>query len=103
MFFARRVLLPACYTRGMNTPLVYALVINWNGKEHVQACFESLLASTYPALRVALVDNGSEDGSAAFVEERYGGDERVVVWRLGRNLGWGGGNNEGIRRAMEAG
>lgn len=91
------------YLDAMKHPLVYALVINWNGMDHVHVCFESLLRSPYPNLKVALLDNASTDGSADYVEKTFGADTRVVVWRFDRNLGWGGGNNEGMRRALDDG
>lgn len=87
----------------MTPPLVYVLIINWNGMDHVQACFASLLQSPYPNVRYVLLDNGSTDGSDAYVEQTFGADPRVLVWRLGENLGWSPGNNEGIRRAIGAG
>jgi len=89
------------YLDAMEAPLVYALIINWNGMDHVHACFDTLLRSTYPNLRVALLDNGSTDGSPEHVERSFGHDPRIEVWRFERNLGWGAGNNEGIRRALE--
>ncbi len=85
------------------TPLVHVLVINWNGLEHLEACFDSLLASTWSNAQFVLVDNGSTDASVAFVQERYGNDPRVRCLECGTNLGWSGGNNVGLRRALEAG
>ena len=87
----------------MNTPLVYVIVINWNGREHLEACFASLLLSTCANIVFLLVDNASTDGSADFVRERFGPDPRIEFLVLARNLGWSGGNNAGIRRALEAG
>ncbi|MBI2421918.1 MAG: glycosyltransferase family 2 protein [Candidatus Hydrogenedentes bacterium] len=93
-----------CYTRRvMNTPSVYVLVINWNGLEHLEACYDSLLASTYAHCRFWLLDNGSTDESVAFVQSRYGHDSRVEIVSCGGNLGWSGGNNVGMRRALDAG
>lgn len=87
----------------MNPPLVHVLVINWNGVEHLDACFASLLAGSYPNARFVLVDNGSTDASVAFVRSKFGSDPRVEVLELGKNLGWSRGNNVGIRRAIDAG
>jgi len=84
----------------MNRPLVHVLVINWNGLEHLEECFGSLLASTYRNVRFVLIDNGSTDGSAAFVRSRYGTDGRVQILELEDNLGWSRGNNVGIRQAI---
>lgn len=87
----------------MSTPLVHILVINWNGKEHLEACFDSLVNQTYENLRIVLVDNASADSSVQFVRERYNSDPRVEIRECGENLGWSRGNNLGIERALEAG
>jgi GT2 family glycosyltransferase len=87
----------------MISPRVDVLVINWNGLEHLEDCFSSLLASTYENMRVVLVDNASDDGSVAFVEERFGHDPRVEVVVCPGNLGWSGGNNFALRRSLETG
>ncbi|HOE65886.1 MAG TPA: glycosyltransferase family 2 protein [Candidatus Hydrogenedentes bacterium] len=87
----------------MNTPLVHTLVLNWNGLEHLQACFESLLAQTHPNARFILLDNASVDASVEFVQSRFGHDPRVGILRIGQNMGWSGANNVGIEQAMQAG
>lgn len=87
----------------MTDPLVHVLVINWNGLEHLRECFESLLAGDYPHCRFVLLDNASTDGSVAYVHDAFGADPRVETVALEDNLGWSGGNNIGIRRALEAG
>ena len=53
-------------------------------------------AKTTPAARVIVVDNGSTDGSAAFVRERF---PKVRLIALTQNLGFGGGSNAGFRAA----
>lgn len=87
----------------MNPPLVYVIIINWNGREHLDACVGSLLASKMKNVVFLLVDNASSDGSVAFVRERFGADSRIEIVALESNRGWSGGNNEGIGRALEAG
>jgi len=87
----------------MRNPLVHVLVINWNGMEHLEACFSSLLASNYLEARFVLIDNASTDGSAAFVRQHFGHDPRVEFVLLDKNLGWSGGNNAGMSRALELG
>ncbi len=82
---------------------VYILVINWNGREHLEACFKSLVNQTYSRARFLLLDNGSTDGSQQFVRDRFGHDERVEVLDWGANLGWSGGNNRGIEAALREG
>lgn len=87
----------------MGKPLVHVLVINWNGREHLQACFDSLLAQAYTNAQYILIDNASTDDSVGFVRGRYGGDSRVEILECGANLGWSGGNNLGMQRALDMG
>lgn len=82
---------------------VHVLVINWNGREHLEACFHSLLASTYTDVAIILVDNGSEDDSIALVQKTFGHDDRVSVLACKENLGWSGGNNRGLEVALDRG
>lgn len=72
-----------------------AVVLNWNGGDDTQAALASL--DGMPAI---CVDNGSTDGSDRAVEERF---PHVELIRTGANLGFAGGNNVGIRRALELG
>jgi GT2 family glycosyltransferase len=77
-------------------PLASVVIPNWNGLLHLPVCLEALRAQTYPHLEIILVDNGSTDGSQAFVAENY---PEVRLLALDRNLGLTGGNNAGFRVA----
>ena len=81
----------------MNTPLVSAIVVNWNGGAMLQDALASLFEQTWPALEVILVDNGSTDGSAAVAKERF--PCKLVVIENGRNEGFARGNNIGFAAA----
>lgn len=76
-------------------PFVSVIIVNWNGKEHLDACFSSLSASDYPADRLELlcVDNGSTDGSTAHLAARF---PTVRVVALSENRGFTGGNEAGV-------
>ena len=82
-------------------PLVHVLVINWNGLEHLHDCFGSLVDSTYTNAKFILLDNNSEDDSVAYVREHFAHDTRVDFYLLPENQGWSGGNNEGMKAALE--
>jgi len=47
----------------MNLPFVYIIVLNWNGKNILSDCLNSLMSVKYDNYKVLLVDNGSSDGS----------------------------------------
>ena len=70
-----------------------AVVLSWNGREDTLACLRSLEGE---AVHVIVVDNASEDGSANAVTG-------AEVIRNERNLGYAGGMNVGISRALEQG
>ena len=84
----------------MSLPTVTAVVINWNGTRVIQACLESLLASTYERLTVMVVDNASDDDSVRLITEGY---PTVRIEDTGRNLGYAGGANHGLRAARASG
>jgi len=72
------------------------IVLNWNGRILLPACLESLHDQTQKDFEIILVDNGSVDGSAEFVEHKF---PEVRIVRLSENLGFCKGNNIGIRQA----
>jgi GT2 family glycosyltransferase len=74
---------------------VVAVVLTWNGREDTLACLESLRG-----IETVCVDNGSTDGTAAAVAERFP-DVELIPTEV--NLGFAGGNNVGIRRALDRG
>lgn len=80
----------------MTHPLVSVIIVNWNGRHLLAECLDSLLAQEVRELEIILVDNGSRDGSADFVQEGY---PSVTVVRLPDNRGFAGGNNAGIARS----
>lgn len=75
---------------------VTVIVLNFDGKRFLEGCLSSVLSQAYPAFSVLLVDNGSADGSAAFVRDRF---PSVRVLETGVNLGYAGGNNAGVAAA----
>jgi GT2 family glycosyltransferase len=76
--------------------LISVIVLNWNGKTVVRACLDSVLSQNYEKIEIIVVDNASEDGSAEIVENDY---KQVLLIRNHKNLGFGAGNNIGIREA----
>lgn len=75
------------------------VVLNWNGRDHLERCLDSLALQDHPDFFVLVVDNGSRDGSADMVRAR----EAVELLALDTNLRFAGGNNAGAARAAELG
>lgn len=81
-------------------PRITAVVLTWNSAAHVIPCVTSLLASVGVALRVLVVDNASTDDTVARLTAS---DLPVTLVQTGANLGYAGGNNVGVARAIADG
>jgi GT2 family glycosyltransferase len=80
------------------SPKVAIVVLNWNDAQATLACLASVERMDYPNRSVIVVDNASTDGSARRFDDR---DVDLVLNQT--NLGFTGGVNVGIRRAMDTG
>lgn len=80
-----------------DTPLVTAVVVNWDGGELLRDALASLFAQTHLRIEVILVDNGSHDGSVESAIVAYG--ERLRVIRNRQNEGFARAGNQGMREA----
>jgi glycosyltransferase involved in cell wall biosynthesis len=74
----------------------------YNGAAYLPATLASLLAQTYTAFELIVVDDGSHDGSADVVEKCAGHDPRVRLIRHERNLGAPAARNSGWRASDPA-
>src|SRR5450756_160099 len=73
---------------------VSVIVLAWNGLEVTRRCVESILEMTeHPGFEVVAVDNGSTDGTVEYLRSVVG----IRLIENGKNLGFVGGNNVGIR------
>lgn len=84
----------------MSSPLVYCIILNLNGKELLLETLASVRQMTYPNFKIIVVDNGSSDGSQEAVRALH---PEVVLLENGKNLGFGEGNNAGMRYALAHG
>ncbi|MBI5620958.1 glycosyltransferase family 2 protein [Candidatus Gottesmanbacteria bacterium] len=99
-------------------PNIAVIIVNWNGKKDTLECLASLRqvksqsfgkAQDDPErsrmgqkskVKSIIVDNGSTDGSVPVIRKRF---PEVEIVETGKNLGFTGGNNVGIRRALAGG
>lgn len=89
---------PALHTMSRSSPSISVLILNYNGRQHLETCLPTVDAQVYPKdrLRIEVIDNGSTDGSVQFLRERY---PHVVVHRFDRNLGFAAPYDEVARRS----
>ena len=79
---------------------VLAVTLNWRQPGMTLACVDALLAMSAPTtLDILVIDNGSGNGSAETLRRRL--PPGVELLALPENLGFGRGNNVGLRRALD--
>ena len=74
----------------MSSPKVSIIIVNYNGKELLQKCLDSLLKVNYNNFEIILVDNNSTDGSIEFITKNY---PSLIIIKLDSNKGFAEPNN----------
>lgn len=85
---------------------IFVVILNWNGISDTIDCLNSLTKISIPSnydFTVNVVDNGSTDNSVETLEKFTTDKFKIVVQHLKKNLGYVGGNNEGIRNSLNYG
>lgn len=75
------------------------IIPNWNGRHLLEQCLKSLAGQTFSDFRTIVVDNGSTDGSVAWVQEHHP-EVRLIV--NSQNRGFAAAINQGIRAGQGA-
>jgi hypothetical protein len=75
------------------------VVPNWNGKKSLGACLDSLLGQSINCI-IIVVENGSTDNSLAILKKNY---PDIEIIENSKNLGFAGGVNQGIKKAINLG
>ncbi len=78
------------------TPLVSIIIVNYNGKTHLEECLSSLEKIDYKNYEIILVDNNSTDTSVEYVKNTY---PSITIIKLNRNYGFAEPNNIGAKNA----
>jgi len=81
-------------------PRVFIIILNWNNWPDVSDCLESIKNNDYPNYQVVIVDNGSKDQPPT---PPVGWPTEIKVIYNRENLGFAGGNNVGIKYALDHG
>ncbi len=78
-------------------PLVALVILNWNGRHHLEQFLPSVLASGYASLQVIVADNASTDDSLLFLKHHY---PQVGLLTLAQNHGFAQGYNEALQQVQ---
>lgn len=78
---------------------IFVIVVTYNPKKWIAACFSSLRNSSLP-LNIIVVDNCSTDDSPEIIKQNY---PEVNFIQSANNLGFGKANNLGVKMAFDQG
>ncbi|MFD1631904.1 glycosyltransferase family 2 protein [Pseudopedobacter beijingensis] len=76
-------------------PKVSVVILNWNGKQHLETFLPSVYNSQYENLEIVVGDNASTDDSIAFVKTNF---PCIKIIQNSENLGFAGGYNEILKQ-----
>jgi GT2 family glycosyltransferase len=82
----------------INPPGVSFIIVNWNGLGLLPECLQALEAQSFQDCEIIVVDNGSGDGSVAWLQAHCRPRWRLIF--LPHNTGFGYANNVGIRESQ---
>src|SRR3989338_1461196 len=85
----------------MTKPKIAIVVLNYNNIKDTLECLDVLKNVNYENLDIILVDNNSQDESKAILKSLS--DIRLKILFSEVNLGFSGGNNKGIKYALDIG
>lgn len=75
---------------------VSVIILNWNGKHLIGDCLESVKKQTYPEIEIIVIDNGSTDGSVAYMQKNF--SDTLLITNE-ENLGFAKAMNMGFKQA----
>ena len=82
----------------INKPSIAVILVNWKKYNLTSNCINSLNKSNYKNFKIILVDNEYSEKSLIELKNKY---NELIVFKEKNNLGFAGGNNIGIRYALE--
>ena len=78
-------------------PDLSVIIVNYNGLKYLKACLDSLIRHLDRLTsEIIVVDNNSADESVEFIKANY---PQVILLETNKNLGFGKGNNLGVKSA----
>lgn len=78
---------------------IFIIIVSYKGHLWYERCFNSLRQSEIP-VQTVVIDNASNDGTVEYIRENY---PEIHLIASDVNLGFGQGNNKGMRYALDNG
>ncbi|MFZ1289664.1 MAG: glycosyltransferase family 2 protein [Melioribacteraceae bacterium] len=83
-------------------PKINIIILNYNGLNDTLECIVSLKKIDYENFEIIIVDNNSSGNDVDIIKEKFGDFVKKIIVSS-ENLGFSGGNNLGIKYALENG
>lgn len=83
----------------MEKSIIYVITLNWNGYSDTSELLDSLNQIKIPKIKIIVVDNNSSGNDVELLENNY--RDYIHLLKSNSNLGFAGGNNIGIKKALE--
>jgi GT2 family glycosyltransferase len=77
------------------SPKVAVVILNWNGRKHLEKFLPSVNTATYSNYEVIVADNGSTDDSLSFLQKNYPFIKTIL---FKENYGFAKGYNEALKQ-----
>ncbi|MBN1971006.1 MAG: glycosyltransferase family 2 protein [Candidatus Delongbacteria bacterium] len=84
----------------MCEPMVFIIILNYKSTQDAIELFMELQIQNYNNFEIMVIDNNSPDNSKEILKKRIPIENLILN---NKNLGYAGGNNIGIRKAIEEG
>lgn len=85
----------------INEPPIISLIIgNYDGKKFLKDCLDSIFKEKNKPFEVILIDDGSTDGSAEYLEKNYSHISNFHLIKNKENLGTSRAYNAGVKTAL---
>ncbi len=78
----------------MLNPSVAIVILNFNGRKHLELFLPSIMVTNYAPLQIIIADNGSTDDSIPFLQSNY---PAIFILQNSINLGFAGGYNWALK------
>lgn len=75
------------------------VILNYNNSQDTVECIESVQKIDYKNFEIILIDNDSTDDSVDILSSKF---PEITLIQTGINLGYAGGNNVGIKKAIDS-
>lgn len=73
------------------------IIVNYNGKKYTEKCISSVLKTKNKNIEIIIIDNGSTDNSANYLQKKFG--NKIAINKLTKNFGPAMARNIGIKKS----